>query len=361
MVKVLHAADLHLDSPFTSLPPQLAKLRREELRELPDRLAELVRARGVQIVLLAGDLFDGERVYPETIERLTAALARMGCPVFISPGNHDFFHPGGVYAKTVWPDNVYIFTTADIRAVELSRLETVVCGAAFTGPSRTDHVLSGLHLPKDGRLLLMVLHGDTTAVNSAYGPVTAEEAAASGLDCLCLGHVHKKLVQDAGTTDCRYPGAPEGRGFDEPGPGGIWLGQLEKGRQEWEFVQVSRREHHTLELNVTNRDPVTVLRRSIPERAKSDLYRIVFTGETARGIDRKGLERTFQEKFCYLEMVDKTTLAGDIWARAGEETLRGLFLKELRTKYDRAVTEEERQQVALAVRYGLAAIEGRDI
>ena len=70
MPKIIHAADLHLDSAFGGLGPEKARERRRESRDLVDRLAELAVREGAETVLLSGDLFDGERVYPETLERL---------------------------------------------------------------------------------------------------------------------------------------------------------------------------------------------------------------------------------------------------------------------------------------------------
>ena len=84
MPKIIHGADFHLDSAFAGLPPEKARQRRRESRELLDALAELVRTEKANLVLLAGDLFDGERVYPETLERLRSALGAMACPVFLS-------------------------------------------------------------------------------------------------------------------------------------------------------------------------------------------------------------------------------------------------------------------------------------
>ena len=362
MIRVLHGADLHLDSPFSGLPPQLARERRQERRDLPDRLANLVREREIQLVLLAGDLFDGERVYPETVERLTEALGRMGCPVFIAPGNHDFYRPGGVYARTRWPENVHIFTEPAIRAAELPELDAVVYGAAFTGPAREDSPLAGFRAPGDGRLHLMVLHGDATAPGSPYGPITREEIAASGLDCLCLGHVHRQLVLDAGGTVCRYPGCPEGRGFDELGPCGVLVGQVEKGRQQWEFVPTSRRKYEILEVDVTGREAAEALERALPERTAADIYRVIFTGETgAGGVDLAALRGAFGQRFYSLELRDGTRVAEDVWARAEEDSLRGLFLRELRRRRDTAGSGEERRQAELAARFGLAALDGRDL
>ena len=119
MPKIIHAADLHLDSAFGGLGPEKARERRRESRDLVDRLAELAVREGAETVLLSGDLFDGERVYPETLERLRSALARMACPVLIAPGNHDPFTPRSPYQRLVWPENVHIFRHEQLRAVAL--------------------------------------------------------------------------------------------------------------------------------------------------------------------------------------------------------------------------------------------------
>ena len=150
MPKIIHAADLHLDSAFGGLGPEKARERRRESRDLVDRLAELAIREGAETVLLSGDLFDGERVYPETLERLRSALARMACPVLIAPGNHDPFTPRSPYQRLVWPENVHIFRHEQLRAVALPDLGCVVHGAAFVGPDRTSQVLSNVVLPPDG-------------------------------------------------------------------------------------------------------------------------------------------------------------------------------------------------------------------
>ena len=79
----------------------------------------------------------------QTLGRLRLALARMGCPVFIAPGNHDPAVKNSPYVTEDWPDNVHIFLRPELEAVEVPELGCVVYGAAFTGPDRTDAVLEG--------------------------------------------------------------------------------------------------------------------------------------------------------------------------------------------------------------------------
>ena len=119
MLKLIHGADFHLDAPFSALPPDKARQRREEQRELLNRLVDLAEGEGADLVLLSGDLLDGGETYQETVEALSRALGQIRVPVFIAPGNHDWYGPRSPYAGTVWPDNVHIFTAPTVEGVEL--------------------------------------------------------------------------------------------------------------------------------------------------------------------------------------------------------------------------------------------------
>lgn len=361
MPKIIHAADFHLDSAFAGLEPDKARTRRGELRELPDRLAELVLAERVELVLLSGDLFDSERVYPETVEALRRALERMACPVFIAPGNHDPCTARSPYRTEKWPDNVHIFQDTALAEKVLPSLDCVVHGAAFSSTERADQVLEGFSVPQDGRTHILCLHGDLLSNSSRYGPITREQLGRCGADYAALGHVHQTSgLRREGACFWAYPGCPEGRGFDELGDKGVLVGTVGPGRAEMKFVPLCRRRYHIVEADVTGRDPRTALESALPPTAGDDLCRIIFTGE-AGTIDLGLLAASFQDRVYELELRDKTRPAQSLWDRAGEDTLRGLFLQEMRYRYDTAPSEAERDRVALAVRFGLAAIEGRDL
>lgn len=70
MAKILHTADFHLDSAFTALPEEKARLRRQEARQLTDRLVDYANDHGVELLLLAGDLFDSDQLYGQTAQEL---------------------------------------------------------------------------------------------------------------------------------------------------------------------------------------------------------------------------------------------------------------------------------------------------
>lgn len=363
MPKIIHAADLHLDSPFSGLSLEKARQRRRESRLILDKLGRLVKEEQADLVLLAGDLFDGERVYPETLEALDRALASMDCPVFIAPGNHDPFTPLSPYACRTWPDNVYIFREPRLTAVDLPGRNCVVWGGAFTASEQREMLLTGFSAPGDGKVHLLCLHGDVDMPQSPYGPLSSRQIADSGLDYLALGHVHRcSGLRKEGGSFWAYPGCTEGRGFDELGEKGVYVGTVEKGSTQLRFVPLCARQCRILTVDVTDADPIRAVERAIPPDAQGDVCRLVLTGQVGeRGLDLQGLEERFAPCFFALQLRDETSVARDIWDRAGEDSLRGLFLREMREQYEQAAGEAQREQITLAVRFGLAAMDGRDI
>ena len=217
MIRFLHAADLHLDSPFSGLSPERAAQRRKEQRAVPMQLAELANAYDCGLMLLPGDLFDSDNVYPETVEALARAFAACRAQIVIAPGNHDYAAAGSAYRTAEWPENVHIFTESAVSAFEFPELGCRVYGAAFTGPEARD-LLTGFSAERDGLAQLMVLHGDAVNNQSPYNYISKAEIAGSGLDYLALGHIHAASgLLTEGRTAYAWPGCAMGRGFDELG------------------------------------------------------------------------------------------------------------------------------------------------
>ena len=364
MLKFIHAADFHLDSAFAALPPQQAAARRRESRELPVRLANYANQNGVELVLLAGDLFDSAAAYRDTAERLSAALGQIHAQVYIAPGNHDWYGPGSPYLTVQWPENVHIFTQPCLTAMAWPEKNLVIYGGAFTGPEQPEGFLSGFAAPADGKVHIGLLHGEIDPAEIRYDPIRREEIAASGLAYLALGHIHKRTEPlTYGKTLCAWPGCPEGRGFDELGEKGFYTGIIdEDGKIGLDFVPFARRRYEILTVDVTGQDPRTAVEAALPAETARDLYRILLIGETGEGgVSLEDLQETLADQFYALELRDQTRLAEDLWARAEEDSLRGLFLKDLKDQLNRAGTEEERRRITMAARFGLAALDHRDL
>ncbi len=359
MLNILHAADLHLDSAFGGLTREQAALRRAESREMIDRMVDFGNDHHADLMLLAGDLFDSDSIYSQTAEELSAALERFRGQVVIAPGNHDYYGPKSAYLRLKWPENVHIFTSSTMERLDLPTLGATVYGAAFTTAEAP--AWAGFRAEGDG-IALGVLHGEAGVKDSPYRPISLSAIEGSGLDYLALGHVHKcSGLQKAGDTYWAYPGCPEGRGFDETGDKGFLFGTVERGSVNVRFVPFARRRYEVVEVDVTDRDVMEAILRALPLKTDTDSYRIVLRGETAEKVDTQQLSDRLSPRFFTLELRDKTTAARSIWERSEEDTLRGLFLRDLRAKYDGAQTDDERALIEQAVHFGLSAMEGGDL
>ena len=361
MIKLIHGADLHLDSPFSGLTPEQAAARRQEQRELLDRLAGLARERGADLLLLSGDLLDSSRTYRETAQALARSLGSLPCPVFLAPGNHDFSGPRSLYAALDWPENVHIFPSGEVRRVEIPGLDCVVYGRAFLGPREDRSPLEGFRAERDGRVQLMAVHGEVDG-RGEYGPISREDIARSGLDYLALGHIHQTSgLQREGDAFWAYPGCPEGRGFDELGDKGVLYVEAEPGNCRAEFVPLCRRRYQLLSVDVTGaEDLAAAVRAALPPDTVEDIYRVLLTGERgAEALDLEGLTRALAPRFYGLTLRDRTRVQRAVWDRMEEDTLTGLFLRLMAA---RCRKEPENEILQQAVRFGLAALEnGEDV
>ena len=338
MAKVLHAADFHLDSAFRSLPEEQARLRRQESRELPGRLVDWANDHGAQLMLLAGDLFDSDRLFSQTAQMLAQALARFRGTVVIAPGNHDWLSAASPYRQPIWPDNVHIFLGRGMERLPLPELQCTVYGAAFTAPEEPESGLRGFYAQPDGSARIMVLHGDMGSRES-HAP---------------------SAMNRAGSTVWAYPGCPQGRGFDETGDRGFLFGDVEPGRVDMQFVPFARRRYEILTVDVSQGDALEAIRRRLPPDTSRDIYRIRLTGETAEPLTLPALEQALSGGFFQLELADGTRLRRDLWDRCGDDTLRGLFLRRLRQEYD-AADPRRQKEIEQAVRFGLAAMDNKEL
>ena len=137
MIKVLHTGDIHLDSPFSGLSPDRAELRRAELRSAFTSMTTYARTGDIDIVLVTGDLFESRYITRETAELVTGEFSRVGCPVIVSPGNHDPYTHGSIWEKIKMPDNVKVFSSDVLQCFSFPELNTDVYGYAFVSGEMT--------------------------------------------------------------------------------------------------------------------------------------------------------------------------------------------------------------------------------
>jgi DNA repair exonuclease SbcCD nuclease subunit len=181
------------------------------------------------------------------------------------------------------------------------------------------------------------------------------------MDYVALGHIHKASgLLRAGETWYSWPGCPEGRGFDETGEKFVNLITLtDDGDCRLEQRSIAMRRYETLAVDVTGDDPLLAIHTQLPDDSVRNIYRITLTGELDEAPDLSRLRQNLSELFFELQLRDETRPRRSLWERAGDDTLRGLFLKKLKKQYDDA-PDDERRMIEQAARWGLAALDNRE-
>ena len=239
-MRFIHAADIHLDTAFSSRSETVRTRLREASRTAFRRLVDLALDERVDVVVLAGDLFDDGRLSFQTERFLLEQLHRLeqaGVPVVYATGNHDPGREGQRSADLAWPANV---TVADAR--EPIRLSVVgpdgtsvgmVTAAGHETSSETADLSEAFpapdgQLPEVAVLHTQVLDSPGSTDHQRYAPSQLETLRSSGFDYWALGHVHKRscLCEHPAI---HYPGNLQGRTHGERGAKGCLLVELSPG------------------------------------------------------------------------------------------------------------------------------------
>ena len=353
-MRILHAADLHLDAPLTGLPEEATVRLRREMRTLPGKIVDICRKYRCDLLLLSGDVFDGQSTR-KTVLALHQALKDVAIPVFIAPGNHDFCTPDSPWMTENWPDNVYIFKRPVVESVTVPGLNCRIYGAGFTSMD-CPGLLEGFAAEGEERCHIGVFHGDAVQKNSPYNPVTQSQVAASALDYLALGHIHKSGSFTAGETLCAWPGCPMGHGYDETGEKGVLLVEIADGATA-AFLPLDVPRFYDLEAPVRTTAEAAVA-AALPGGGRDDFYRITLTGESEE-IDLSVLSRQFAH-YPNLQLRDKTRPVADLWAAVGEDSLEGECFRRLRSAME-GQDEEGRRIALLAARICRTILDGGEV
>ncbi len=372
MLKILHTGDIHLDTPFSRLDARRGEIRRGELRTSFISMMQYAKENGVDMILIAGDLFDSEYVTRESMALLTREFSRFGKPVVIAPGNHDCIAPGSIWEKTAFPENVYIFTEDSLSYFPFDDLSADVYGYAFTTPERTDSPISGSRVNDPGRINLLCAHGDLSAPLSRYCPISRGDILAFGADYAALGHVHNPgSITAEENTVYGYCGCLEGRAPDEIGPKGAVLVEIEKegtaAQVRHRRIRFSRRRYEESEIDCTGAETLIAVESAIDAEiarrgfGEDTLLRATLTGSVSPSlvIDIRTLADRFSDLFS-IEIRDNTLPLLNPRDFENDRTVRGAFYRAMAEKIENG-SPEERKIAVRALRYGLAAIAGENI
>jgi DNA repair exonuclease SbcCD nuclease subunit len=357
-MRLLHFADLHLDAPFAWARPETARLRRRNRRETLARILQLADEERVDAVLCAGDLFEHERFTPDTVAFLRETFARTDRPIYLAPGNHDWYSARSPYAVVAWSPNVHLFTDARLAPVELADGLTL-WGAAHRAPANTGPFFADFRPDRGGVNLALAHASERSALpfqesgKEPHAPFDAAELEAAGIDHAFLGHYHVARDRDRYT----YPGNPDPLEFGESDGRGIVLATIAAdGTVTRERRSVAVSQVHDVSVALDGCLHLDDLRDRVSNAIAglAGSVRVTLKGEVPADlpIESGGLHLLGDHLDGLVVRSGNLVPAHDLEAIQAESTVRGQFARDALL-----IADADRQRKVLIT--GLRALEGR--
>ena len=372
MLKILHAADIHLGTKFSGLGDKGAS-QREQVRTTFKNIVATAINEKANIVLIAGDLFDANQQPQRNIDLAVEQfdlLRQSDIPVCLIPGTHDPFDSSSIYRKVDFEGkcpNLKIFTAENITYKEYPEIDLTVYGKPNSSSRSYVSPLKGLKQSTSTRFHVAMAHG------ALYIPEKAaeddhvfkiEEIEASGMDYIALGHWHRTYACSE-KPPAWYPGPPEWIP-DQKERGRILLVTLsDSGEVRVEPKEIGLREYDEIEIEMSEIQDSAELKEKILEGANSNLVRRV----TLRGLRNAGflinteeLENEVKEKFFHLRLINRShPKLEDISEGMYEErSIKAEFIRLMRGKIESS-EGEEKNIAESALQYGIALLEDKEV
>lgn len=287
-MKFLHAADLHLDTPFVGISDFSKELQaklKASTYEAARKLFRVALEKEVDFVILAGDIFDdtdsslkAQMFLKSEFEKLNQA----GIKVLMIYGNHDYYRSN--FSVIDFPDNVTIFGQNPTEETLITKDGQKVGIAGFSYYQQ--HISKNLVQDYPERngvdYQIGVLHAGVGDDN--YVPFKINDLLKKGYDYWALGHIHKRQILNERPMIV-YPGDIQGRNQNETTPKGFYLVSVENGTTQLEFVQSSIYTWEKANLNVTTDDTVDSLIEKIQQLLNKPNVLLTLTIENAQYLD----------------------------------------------------------------------------
>lgn len=331
-MKIIHCGDLHLDAKMeTHFNVDQAKERRYEILGTFERMVEYARTNGIELILIAGDMFDTvassqRRIKDRVLEIITS---HEDIDFLYLQGNHD----SDTYFKTMatLPANLKLFAN---HWTCYRYGDVVVSGIEFVqGTSPRFH--DELQLDREAFNIVM-LHGQVASNSNGLesGMVSLPSLKDRGIDYLALGHLHDYRLEslDGRGVYC-YCGALEGRGFDETGKKGFVVLDIENKRLDHKFVSLAKREFHIVPVALdecpTTAQALALIVRAVESIDKDDCVRIILEGRVDENmdLDLDYLEHQLKDRFYFVELINRILVAIDYLKFANDISLKGEFIR----------------------------------
>ena len=369
MIKILHTADIHLGREFPFLREKGIEHRNQLLGTF-ERIVDLAIGEKASLILIAGDLFDTNRLHGIVIGKVLAAFEKLedkGIPVCILPGTHDAYDKESIYRFVSFPPNVTVLTPDnEIRVYE--GLDLTVYGRAFDDKLIGDSPIRGLSLVKESNFHIGMAHCSIRIkglIEKDSMILDRREIANSGFDYLALGHWHSFQDFSQGNTKAFYCGSPEPISMDQKGSGNVAMVTLhEKGNVTVESVRVGTKKLETITIDISSAKSADSIIEMIEARADPTLIlEVTLTGLCGMDYDLNSqeIEEELGGQFFCLRILDKSHPRLDEVRPENipEETVAGKFVRMMQDRIASASDEKGKEIYEEAFKLGFAMLQGR--
>jgi DNA repair exonuclease SbcCD nuclease subunit len=353
MLRLLHTADVHLGARHADLGDRAATQRERQFAAFVATI-DLALAEKVDLVLIAGDLFDSNVQPKRSVERAAAQLKRLvdaRIRIVIAPGTHDVYDRASIYraydlpalAGAVGSDLVTVLDP-DHPEVHLKPLDLIVHGRCFATKRAPQSPLVGLDVAKDDRAAWHVglLHAALAIEGRTDGDdvvITSDEIAASHLDYLALGHWHSTTKGKAGRTTYAYSGAPEPIALDQDRAGNVLLVGLDapdgKKHVRVEERKVGRTRFERIQLDAAAVGSQPQLVAKLAEQADPDLVidvELMGVRPDELDVHVEEVESELADRFLKVRVRDRSVAPLPEGPVPSAETVLGAFIRDLEAR-----------------------------
>lgn len=360
-LKFIHAADLHIESPYrgiSNMNPELGKRLIKLGFKAFDNLINVCVEKNIDFLLIAGDSFDSTNVSLSAQYRFIRGLQKLdekNIPVYIVCGNHD---PLTSWIKSInLPQNVHIFPGNEVSKALFEKGDKPLAhifGVSFEEKEENRPLAEQFKVEDQAIFSVGLLHGTFAGMEhkNPYCPMSIEQLQRSGMHYWALGHIHKREIINEQKPTVIYSGNLQGRHFNETGDKGVYFVEVDaKNNVNPSFISLSEmiflREEIALEEDdniATTINKIEALKSQLLEEYGVVMLRLTLTGNTAAFADLsdihelQGLIETLNEslnyndKFVYLSKIENETRPVINW----EERMQGDdFVADLMRRYEK--------------------------
>ena len=378
-MKILHMADVHLDSKLTRyLDNEKARERRNEILLTYRDAVRYAAENGVEVIIIAGDLFDVRKISATARDAVRDSIEQNPEMTFYYlRGNHDAdgFVQAVIEKSGKLPDNLKMFTRewTSYRFTSKDGTSIVVTGAEMDKENSSE-LTASLALDHSD-FNIVTLHGQETESASKKDAevIPLREYKNRGIDYMALGHIHEPKIQKL---DARgvysYSGCLEGRGYDECGEHGFNIIEVtaDSGSYKWDvsFVPFAKRRVSRVQVDLSNSDvidspQIVRLVRSELESAgvtSKDMVRIELSGRVGSGvdIDTEYIRKSIEDGYFHVKVVDGTKPFINYDEFMLDMSLRGEFVRLIKAKQEQGLLDAD--IAAKITRMGIDVLAGEE-